>query len=73
MYFFISRDVGWWTFHDYDGVHTVNLPKCSERMVSGDGIGAEVEVYPDKVLVRMRDFAGGKWIEGAETEYPTTF
>lgn len=73
MDFFISRDVGWWTFHDYDGVHTVNLPKCSERMVSGDGIGAEVEVYPDKVLVRMRDFAGGKWIEGAETEYPTTF
>ena len=73
MDFFISRDVGWWTFHDYDGVHTVNLPKCSERMVSGDGIGAEVEVYPDKVLVRMRDFAGGKWIEGAETEYPITF
>lgn len=53
------------------GVNCINLPRCTEYKSEGydTGIGAQVEVYEDEVVVRIRDFYDGKWVEGAEYTY----
>lgn len=52
-----------------NGVDCINLPKCTHKNESGTGIGAQVEVYDDEVVVRMRDFYNGHFVEGAEHTY----
>lgn len=55
-----------------NGINQVNIPKSTEHAVDGYecGIGAVVEVYEDEVLLRIRDFDDGKWVEGYEYSYP---
>ncbi len=64
-----------WSFHDGDGFPEIYLPRLTE--LSGDnddevfrntGIGIEVEVYENEVLVRGRDFYRGQWrVDDEET------
>ena len=64
-----------WSFHDSDGFPEIYLPRLTE--LSGDnddevfrntGIGIEVEVYENEVLVRGRDFYRGQWrVDDEET------
>lgn len=53
-----------------DGVNCINLPRCTEYKTEGydTGIGAVVEVYESEVLVRIRDFYDGIWLD--EFSYP---
>ncbi len=57
-----------------DGVNHINLPKVTEHAYGQDvydcGIGAVVEVYENEVLLRIRDFYDGKWVEEYEYSYP---
>lgn len=55
-----------------NGVQQINIPKSTEHATDGYecGIGAVVEVYEDEVLLRIRDFDDGKWVEGYEYSYP---
>lgn len=56
-----------------NGVQQINIPKSTEHATEGYecGIGAVVEVYDGEVLLRIRDFDDGKWVEGYE--YSFTF
>lgn len=58
-----------WSFYDYWGTKSINLPKATEGYDEGMGIGVQVEVYPDKAVARFRSFYDGHWIEGYEKEY----
>ena len=57
-----------WSFHTSDGFPEIYLPRLTE-LAGGDdneiyehsGDGVEVEVYPDHVLVRGRNFYHGNW------------
>ena len=51
-----------------NGVNCINLPKCTHKDSEGTGIGAQVEVYDDEVVVRIRDFYNGCYID--EFTYP---
>ncbi len=54
-----------------DGVNCINLPKCTHKNdPNGTGIGAQVEVYDDEVVVRIRDFYNGCFLEEYEYSYP---
>lgn len=55
-----------------NGVECINIPRSTEHATEGYdcGIGAVVEVYEDEVLVRIRDFYDGLWLEGYEVSYP---
>ena len=55
-----------WSFHTYDGFPETYLPRMTS--LSGDteitedsGIGVEVEVYENEVLIRARNFYSGEW------------
>ncbi|MBQ7296523.1 MAG: metallophosphoesterase [Clostridia bacterium] len=47
------------------GINHINLPKCTEHALEDydGGIGAQVEVYSDEVVVRIRDFADNVWLD----------
>lgn len=61
------------TFTDHGNYVSVNLPRCTD-IISTDGgeiddnsgIGMQVEVYEDEVVLRMRNFYEGGWIEDYE-------
>ena len=57
-----------WSFHESDGFPEIYLPRLTELAGADDhevfgntGIGIEVEVYENEVLVRGRDFYRGQW------------
>ena len=57
-----------WSFHTGDGFPQVYLPRLTELggesgydVLDDTGVGAQVEVYADRVLVRARDFYRGVW------------
>lgn len=57
-----------WSFHDDEGFPEIYLPRLTDLAGSGDneifsntGIGVEVEVYENEVLVRGRNFYTGQW------------
>ncbi len=54
------------------GVNCINLPRCTEYKTEGydTGIGAQVELYDDEILVRIRDYYDGVWLEEYEYSYP---
>lgn len=57
--------------YEWNGVDCINLPRCTEHATEGYdcGIGAQVEVYEDEVLVRIRDFDDSKWVDEYEYSY----
>ena len=65
----------YWSFHSSDGYPEIYLPRLTELGGSDDdeifrntGIGMEVEIYENEVLVRGRDFYRGEWrIDDEET------
>lgn len=61
------------TFTDHGNYISVNLPKCTEIIAEDggeiddfSGIGMQVEVYEDEVVLRMRNYYEGGWIEDYE-------
>lgn len=57
-----------WSFPESDGFPEVNLPRLTElgsgddnKIIENTGVGAVVEVYGDRVIVRGRDFYRGEW------------
>ena len=57
-----------WSFHNSDGFPAIYLPRLTELAGADDhevfdntGIGIEVEVYENEVLVRGRNFYTGQW------------
>ncbi|MBQ8503943.1 MAG: metallophosphoesterase [Clostridia bacterium] len=58
--------------YELDGVSCINLPRCTEWKTEGydTGIGAQVELYDDEILVRIRDFHDSVWLEEYEYSYP---
>ncbi len=66
-----------WSFHSYDGYPEIYLPRLTELAGPDDneifkesGVGAEVEVYENEVIVRCRNFYTGEWRteDGTPTE-----
>lgn len=61
------------TFTDHGNYFSVNLPRCTDiisdsgEIDDNSGIGMQVEVYEDEVVLRMRNFYEGGWIEKYET------
>lgn len=60
-----------WTIYEEYGIQSINLPRCTEPVSKGydAGIGLQVEVYDDKVVVRIRDYYDDLWVEGYEKTY----
>ena len=68
-----------WSFHTYDGYPETYLP-CLTRLGGGDadnavlrdtGVGLEVEVYENEVVLRGRDFYRSAWyVDSAEDDTP---
>lgn len=64
------------TFIDHGNYVSVNLPRCTD-IISDDGgeiddnsgIGMQVEVYENEVVLRMRNFYEGGWIEDYEESF----
>ncbi len=57
-----------WSFHTYDGYPETYMPRLTDLAGSDDheiydnsGVGAEVEVYNDEVVIRSRNFYTGEW------------
>lgn len=57
-----------WSFHTSNGFPEIYLPRLTELAGADDhevfgntGVGIEVEVYENEVLVRGRDFYRGQW------------
>ena len=56
-----------WSFHDSDGYPEIYLPRITslsgdDDTVSDDtGVGVEVEIYENEVVVRARDFYRSEW------------
>ncbi len=59
------------TVYEYLGVTCINLPKATEHGYDwyDGGIGAQVEVYENEVVVRIRDFYDDVWHEEFVYEY----
>ena len=62
----------YWSFRDYDGYPEIYLPRLTELYGaddrdygSGTGVGIEVEVYDNEVLIRGRNFVTGEWYKDA--------
>lgn len=53
-----------WTIYEEYGIQSINLPRCID-----DGIGLQIEVYEDEVVVRIRDYYDDLWVEGYEKTY----
>jgi len=47
-----------------EGVHLLNLPSFGKDGIQGQGF--QVEIYPDRVVMRARNFGEGKWIADYE-------
>lgn len=60
------------SFSNFDGVDTIWLPRSTEHAYEDydSGVGVQVEVYEDEVLVRARSFYEDRWIENLEYSYP---
>ena len=59
-----------WSFHNHDGYPETYLPRLTElagsndnEIYDGTGVGIEVEVYENEVLIRGRNFYTGEWVE----------
>lgn len=65
-------ELGDWTFGETAGINTINVPRTTEHPVDGYdcGIGMQIEVYEDEVIVRTRDFYDDFWVEDYEVSYP---
>ena len=57
-----------WSFHNYDGYPETYLPRLTSLSGENDnepydetGIGLEVEIYENEVVLRGRDFYRGEW------------
>lgn len=57
-------------FKNEGGVNTINLPRSTETVEYEPGDGIVVEVYEDEVVVKVRDFIKGEFVEGLEYRYP---
>lgn len=60
-----------WTIYEEYGIQSINLPRCTEPVSLGydAGIGLQVEVYDDEVVVRIRDYYDDLWVDGYEKTY----
>lgn len=65
--------LGNWSFHNYDGYPETYLPRLTHLGGENDneltditGIGLEVEVYENEVLLRGRNFYTGEWYDEAD-------
>ena len=58
------------SIYELNGVNCINLPRSTEGVDYEGGIGAQVEVYEDEVIVRIRDFDSEKWLTEYERSYP---
>lgn len=65
-----------WSFSDYYDFPEINLPRCTElggekdnevNDMTGDGV--QIEIYPDEVIARGRNFYQGVWYEDLEMHY----
>lgn len=63
------------TFTDHGNYVSVNLPRCTDVLTEEtenddfSGIGAQVEVYDDEIIIRMRNFYDGEWAQEYERTY----
>ena len=67
----------WWSFKTYNGYPEIYLPRITELAGDDDepyadtGVGVQVEVYQNEVVVRARDFYRGQWkIDQWEDDLP---
>ena len=58
----------YWSFHTSDGFPETYLPRLTDlggesdnEIVDNTGVGLEVEVYENEVVLRARDFYRGEW------------
>lgn len=64
-----------WSFSDWYDFPEINLPRCTELMnedhevYSGTGYGVQLEIYPDEVVARGRNYYTGEWDEELEYHY----
>lgn len=56
---------------EYGTVVDVPSYNESENGVTAKGVGYEVQIYDDQVLLRARNFATGKWLTGYDISIPT--
>ena len=68
--------LNYWSFHMGDTYPLINLPRCTDltgekdnEPYEGTGIGMQLEVYPDEVVVRARNFYTGNWEPDYEYHY----
>ncbi len=61
------------TFTDHGNYVSVNLPRCTDIITEdggviddNSGVGMQVEVYENEVVLRMRNFYEGGWLEKHE-------
>ena len=66
----IHDELGADNFKNEGGVNTINLPRSTEIVDYEPGDGIVVEVYEDEVVVKVRDFIKGEFVEGLEYRYP---
>ncbi|MCD7872749.1 MAG: metallophosphoesterase [Clostridiales bacterium] len=56
-----------------DNVTYVNVPGFGEECLYGDvtdpGMGWQMEVYENELILRLRNFSQGKWVDGYEYKY----
>ncbi len=59
------------SFSNVNGVNTIWLPKTTEHAYEDydTGIGVQVEVYENEILVRGRDYYNGAWMENLTCSY----
>lgn len=68
----------WWSFHQYYGYPETYLPRLTDLSGENDneayedtGVGVQVEVYENEVVIRARDFYRGEWkTDTWEDDYP---
>lgn len=66
-----------WSFHSADGYPETYLPRLTELFGENDrefgkrtGVGIEVEVYDNEVLIRGRNFVKGEWYTDPADKVP---
>ena len=64
------REYDQYSVYTLNGVDCINLPKVTHKNEEGTGIGAQVEIYDDEIVVRIRDFYNGYFLEDQEFSYP---
>ena len=62
----MKKAEGYSSFEDEDGVTLINLPSLACGNHHGEiqslGIGIQIEVYEDRVLLRPKNYISGKFI-----------